>query len=434
MATMMFVVPPLAGHLNPATAVAGELAARGHRVVLVAHSGLVTQAPAGVELLELPVDPAGAAARAEGEAAAQRLRGVAALRFLWRDFLIPLGASMIDAVDEAMEKVRPDVLVADQQAIAASVVARRRGVPLAVLATTPAEFDDPYAGLDRVGVWVADQLRAFQAEHGLPTGEAAAGQETPSDPRFAGELILVCSVPGLLAAPPPPPARCVGSVTGPRPGEEFPWSWLDGDRPTVLISLGTVTRDAGRRFLRAAAEAAVTLAAERRRAARRAPRAVLVAPPGTADDLAATAPDDLLVRPRVPQLALLPHLSAVVCHAGNNTVCESLAHGLPLVVAPVRDDQPIIARQVERAGAGVRVPFARAGAREIATALASVLDDPGPRSAAAALREQFAAAGGAAAAATCVAELATRPKRPGEWAEPPVAEGGRLAQARSRAG
>jgi UDP:flavonoid glycosyltransferase YjiC (YdhE family) len=51
-------------------------------------------------------------------------------------------------------------------------------------------------------------------------------------------------------------------------------------------------------------------------------------------------------------------MSAVVCHGGHNTVCEAVAHGVPLVVTPIRDDQPIIARQVADAGAGIRLHFA----------------------------------------------------------------------------
>jgi len=75
-------------------------------------------------------------------------------------------------------------------------------------------------------------------------------------------------------------------------------------------------------------------------------QAVLIGPP------AGEAPPHILFAEHVPQLALLPHMSAVVCHGGHNTVCEAFAHGVPLVVTPIRDDQPIIARQVADAGAG----------------------------------------------------------------------------------
>lgn len=102
---------------------------------------------------------------------------------------------------------------------------------------------------------------------------------------------------------------------------------------------------------------------------------------------------------------MLPHLDAVVCHGGHNTVCEALAHGLPLVVAPVRDDQPIVAQQVADAGAGVRVRFGRPRADEIHDALCAVVDNGHHRSSARRIQASFAAAGGAAAAADRLEKL-----------------------------
>jgi UDP:flavonoid glycosyltransferase YjiC (YdhE family) len=81
-------------------------------------------------------------------------------------------------------------------------------------------------------------------------------------------------------------------------------------------------------------------------------------------------------------------------------VCETLAHGLPLVLAPIRDDQPVVADQVVRAGAGVRVRFGRVGPGELRAAVRQVLDEPLFRAAAGDIRRSFEAAGGASAAAT----------------------------------
>lgn len=126
-------------------------------------------------------------------------------------------------------------------------------------------------------------------------------------------------------------------------------------------------------------------------------RAVLVDPGGL---VGGRLPDHLLVRPHVPQLALLERLDAVVCHAGHNTVCEALWHGVPLVVAPIRDDQPIVAGQVVDAGAGVRLRFGRADAARIGAAVDAVLDPArGHRKAAEAVGESFRGAGGSASAA-----------------------------------
>jgi UDP:flavonoid glycosyltransferase YjiC (YdhE family) len=95
----------------------------------------------------------------------------------------------------------------------------------------------------------------------------------------------------------------------------------------------------------------------------------------------------------------------VVSHAGHNTVCEALAHAVPLVVAPIRDDQPVIAGQVVNAGAGVRVHFGRVGAADLRHAITTVLDDPTYRTAARRVQTSFADAGGATTAATHLEKL-----------------------------
>jgi UDP:flavonoid glycosyltransferase YjiC (YdhE family) len=109
--------------------------------------------------------------------------------------------------------------------------------------------------------------------------------------------------------------------------------------------------------------------------------------------------------PRVPQVAVLRRVDLVICHGGHNTVCEALAAGVPLVVAAVRDDQPFVADQVVRAGAGVRVRFGRVTVADLRAAVGTVLGDPGYREAAARLRIAFARAGGAPAAADRLAAL-----------------------------
>ncbi|OMI36018.1 glycosyltransferase [Streptomyces sparsogenes] len=126
----------------------------------------------------------------------------------------------------------------------------------------------------------------------------------------------------------------------------------------------------------------------------------------------------------VPQLPLLARVAAVVCHAGHNTVCEALWHGVPLVVAPIRDDQPVVAGQVVAAGAGVRVRFGRVTAAGLGEALDTVLYEPGCRAAAERVGASFRAAGGAAAAADHLERLAAS-AAPG--APPPVPQPGPVA-------
>ncbi|WP_435798502.1 glycosyltransferase [Streptomyces decoyicus] len=409
---MLFVVPPLAGHVNPTIAVAAELTARGHQVAWTGPAAALA-----------PLLPAGSLLYGAGDGDAadstdvlhgrwRDLRGIAALRFLWAEVLIPLARAMLPGVHTAVEAFAPDVLVADQQALAGPLVAHRHGLPWATSATTSAEFTRPFDGVPKVGEWVAQRIAALLAESGAPSGW---------DPRFSPHLVLVFSTPALIGdgGPPgdgarasgaagglpgaaarpggrshPPHYAFVGPAFGARPSaHDFPWHRLDPGRARVLVSLGTLNREAGARFYPAVLRAADALADRA--------QLILAAPV----DLAGTVPDHMLHQEYVPQLALLPHLDAVLCHGGHNTVCEALAHGLPLVVAPVRDDQPIVARQVTEAGAGVRVRFGRARADELHRALAAVLDDPAHRRAARRVQASFAAAGGARTAADRLEKL-----------------------------
>lgn len=382
MSRFLFVVPPLAGHTFPTVAVGRELTDRGHIVAWAGHPKYVAPLlPAGVTLL--PVDETLTKLRRRPHG----LRGAAAFRFLWQEFLIPLAHSMVPGTTAAVDEFRPDVMVVDQQTLAGALVAHRRGLPWATSATTSAELTDQFATMPRLAAWVRQCVDDFQVD--LDVAD-------PIDLRFSDQLVLAFTTETLVGPAGTFPGHYVfvGPSIGARAATPtFPWDWLDPARRHVLVSLGTVNPAAGRRFFATTVEAVAPLA-ERL-------QVILVASP----DMIESPSDHVLVRGFVPQLDLLPSLDAVVCHAGHNTVCETLAHSVPLVVAPIRDDQPVIARQVTDAGAGIRVHFGRVGSTELRNALTTLLDDPSYRAAARRVQTSFATAGGATAAADHLEKL-----------------------------
>lgn len=395
MSTFLFVVPPLVGHINPAVGVAAHLAAHGHRVAWACADPELLRRLAGEDAEVFPCS-----GRALGVDGAQRppdLRGPEALKFLWEWYLVPLAEAMAPGVRAAVEEFRPDVLVADQQAFAGGLVAEQLGVPWATSATTTAELSDTLAGLPGITAWMDTCLEELRARIGAASGTA--------DPRYSPHLVLAFSTPQFVG----PGARTgeriqyVGPSIAARPAAPgFPWEWLDTGRATVLVTLGTANTDVGARFLGECVKAV------RERADR--VQAVVVDPQGVLGGGAADGYDkDVLVVPSVPQLPLLERVDAVVCHAGHNTVCEALWHAVPLVVAPIRDDQPVVAGQVVDAGAGVRVRFGRVTAPKLGAALDAVLHEPGHRAAADRIRSAFRAAGGAPAAANHLKQLADGP-------------------------
>lgn len=391
MTRFLFVVPPLVGHVNPAVGVAAELTARGHDV---AWAG-VPEVVHGLTGPDAQVFACAVPQGVDGDVVARPagLRGAAALKFLWEQFLVPLGAAMVPGVVDAVTAFGPDVLVVDQQAFAGAVVAERLGLPWVTSATTSAELMGAYDGMPLVEAWVTGLFQDLRRR----TGDAEDGV----DPRFSPHLILAFTTTDLAghADSPGGPVCFVGPSIDARPSTtDFPWGWCDPSRRLVLASLGTANADAGTGFLTACREAL------RSRSDRL--QGVLVDPGGL---LGGPSLDpDLIVATHVPQVELLADCSAVICHAGHNTVCEALWHGVPLVVAPIRDDQPVVAGQVVSAGAGVRVRFGRTDAVRLGAALDAVLDVPSHREAAVRISRSFRAAGGASTAADHLDALLVR--------------------------
>jgi MGT family glycosyltransferase len=380
----LFVVPPLEGHTNPTVAVGRELMCRGHEVGWTGYPE-VTPALLPASAAFLPV--AARAPQAVVDAMAVRNLApptcAAGFRSFWDEFVLPIGRDMVPGAAAAVRAFVPDVVVADQHALAGAAVALRDGRVWATSATSSAELVDPLAGIPKVGEWLRRRMHGLLVEAGV--GEAAAVRV---DPRFSPHLVLAFTTNELVGATEPFPDHwaLVGPAVGVRPdGTPFPWEWLRGDRPVVLVTLGTVNWRAGARFFAVAAEALGLLDVQ----------VVMAAPPEVVPD----PPPNVLVVPRVPQVAVLRRVDLVVCHGGHNTVCEALAAGVPLVVAAVRDDQPFVADQVVRAGAGARVRFGRVTVADLRAAVGTVLGDPGYREAAARVRSSFARAGGAPVAA-----------------------------------
>lgn len=372
----LFVVPPLLGHVTPLRALAGALDRRGH---LIAWCGAE---PETSRLTGLgSVFPAGASGPFAVELRPAGLRGFAALKYLWETYQIPLAEEMLPGVLAAVERFEPDLLVSDQQALAGALAAKLTRTSWVTSASTPAALADPAPGLPKIAEWIRARQHELCARHGVG----------PSDLRLSPDLVLAFTIPELAGDA---GAHCVGAPRARPRTAEFPWAALDG-RPLVVVTLGTSNAPAGRRFLERAVRALADLPDV---------QGVVVDPAGE------LAGNGVLVRGDVPLPLLLSRTAVTVCHGGHNTVCESLEAGVPLVVAPIRDDQTVLAARVADLGAGVRVRFDRATADDLRQAITSVLTEPGYRAKAALLRRSLRATDGAETAADLLESLIARTK------------------------
>ncbi|MEV4846060.1 glycosyltransferase [Micromonospora matsumotoense] len=383
MARFLFVVLPVASHLNAPLAIGQALQAAGHEVAWCGpRSDLrpligpdATLYPTGKRYFRNGGDT-----------------GMASVRSLWEGHVLPVNRFIRDAVDQAVAHYRPDVAVVDQYAMAGALAAHRHGVKWATFCVGTLELTPPTRELPEFDEWVRSQLTRVWALTDLPVDETI-------DLRFSPYLVIGLTSTALTGTT-PLPARCVltGPALGHRPdAPAFAWDAWDPARRHVLVTVGTMAEHLARDFFQRILAATAPLADR--------VQVVLTA----SADVLPDPPPHVLVAPRVPVLELMPRLDAVVSHGGLGTVTEALAHGVPVVVAPIRHDHPMVARQVTDAGAGIEVPFGSATPAELTAALTAVLDEPGHRAQARRVGESFAAAGGAVAAARHLAALAGRP-------------------------
>jgi UDP:flavonoid glycosyltransferase YjiC (YdhE family) len=81
----------------------------------------------------------------------------------------------------------------------------------------------------------------------------------------------------------------------------------------------------------------------------------------------------------VPQRAVMPHATAMVCHGGSGTVTMGLAAGLPMALVPLFADQPWNAERVAAIGAGIALEDGVDALPGLADAVSRLIVDPAYR-------------------------------------------------------
>ncbi|GAC1642768.1 MAG: glycosyltransferase [Herpetosiphon sp.] len=106
-------------------------------------------------------------------------------------------------------------------------------------------------------------------------------------------------------------------------------------------------------------------------------------------------PANFTVRPTVPQLKLLEHVSMFITHGGMNSTMEALYYGIPLIVVPHMGEQTLTAKQVVDLGLGITlVNGTRSKAVELEQAVLAIQQNVGYSRQAHALQRQVRDAGG----------------------------------------
>jgi len=404
MARYLVYTSPARGHLYPVVPTLKELRRRGHEVAvrtLASEVGLLRE----LGFAAAPIDPA-----IEGKEHKdwQTRTSIGALQASLHVFFERARYEGPD-LRRAIEEEHPDALLIDINTWGAMAVAENAELPWATwcpyLLPVPSRDAPPFGlGLppargplgrlrDRLtgpvvlGIYnrLAPELDAVRAELGAPP----VGRIERAMLRAPLMLYMTAEPFEYPRSDWPESVRLIGPGIWDPPADPPPW--LDElDKPPVLVTCSTEFQNDGK-LIRTALEA---LAGE---------DVSVIATTAGVDPSSFTLPANARVERFVPHSPVLKRAACVISHGGMGITQKALASGVPVCVVPFGRDQFDVARHVEVAGAGTRLPASRLrpdrlreavreamGKKDGARRIAAVFDAAGgPRAATEALEKLF---------------------------------------------
>ncbi|NYF10254.1 MGT family glycosyltransferase [Leifsonia sp. AK011] len=410
MSTFLLCSTPVHGHVMPVLGIGRALVQRGHRVVLLTGSRFEKQArDAGLEFRALQ----GIADFDDRDADTylpdrNRYRGIARAQYDIKSIFVATIPDQFASVQAALINVVPDAILVDGAfaGVTPLLFGSAPRPPIVGVGVTPlsqssadvAPFGMGLAPLpgavgrlrNRFLGWLANRV-FFRETHALAK-------------RILAELGVV-SIPGsimdvsrsfdrflqLTPAELEYPRRDLGASTrfvGPVPSTPGAtavpewWPELDGTRPVVHVTQGTIDNVDLSRLIGPTVEALGSHRAD-------APLVVVTLGGRGRESLAplGTLPPNVRVADYLPYDKLLPLCDVVVTNGGFGGVLQALRAGVPVVVAGDTEDKPEVAARVAWAGVGVDLRTGRPDAAAVASAVNRVLTEKSFRSRAAELSE-----------------------------------------------
>lgn len=413
MASLIIASVPVHGHVTPLLPLARALVDRGDRVrVLTGSRFAAAVAATGAEFVPLPAE-----ADFDDRAVAdrfperERMSPVRAIAHDIEHVFVRPGVAQFAALQRLIADERADAVITDPTfaggALMVELPAHERP-PIIVAGALPLNLPAPHLapfglGLTPLG-GVAGRLRngilhAITARLFAPVD--AAGAEISRrvhgrPPRVPimqwmphADVIAQLTVPSFEYPRPDATARVqfVGPVsasdTGIHPLPDW-WGDLDGSRPVVHVTQGTLANADPSELIRPTIAAFADADA-----------LVIVATGGASIASVGPVPDNVRVAEFIPYAELMPRTAVMITNGGYGGAQFALRHGVPLVVAPGKEDKIEVAARIAWSGAGVRIRAQRPTPGEVRRAVDRVLRDGRYARSAARIGADIAAASGA---------------------------------------
>ena len=427
MSSILIATVPIHGHVTPLLAVARHFAQRGDRVRFVTGARFAEAVTAtGAEHIALPA-PADFDDRQDwNETFPERaaLKGPKAIAFDIVNVFVGPGRGQYDAIMAAHHDEPADVLLADPALVGADLVLghpRDERPPVVVCGVLPLMIGSrdtaPYGmGLTPlrgpIGRLRNAVLGAVAARTVFPEANRLADEMNRAIhgrarqypvfdwPRRAGASAQF-TVPEFEypRSDAPSTLHVVGPISATGSQAPLPpwWGDLDGSRPVIHVTQGTVANRDHRQIIAPALEG---LAGD--------DVLVVVSTGGRPVDTLPDLPANARAAAYLPYDELLPKTDVFVTNGGYGGVQYALRHSVPIVTSSGKEDKPEVAARVQWSGAAIRLNTETPSPDSVGKAVHRVLDDARYRTAAQTIGASMARSGGMTQLADIVDGLGVR--------------------------
>ena len=422
MTRFLFATFPVSGHVNPGLPIARELVARGHDVRWYS----TQRFRRAIESTGARWVPFRAATPIDEEWLAEQFPGrpeggIRQLQFDIENIFVNLIPGALLDLEHELARERADVIVSDNAFAAAGFVQERQGTAWAVYGINPLSIpsrDTAPFGLalmpssthvgrlrNRALTWLVDNVifrgarnryREIRRELRMPADESGIFN-------FArrSDLYLQGSVPSFEypRTDMPHQVRFIGAAIPQPPLGWHPPAWwgeLDGTRPVILVTQGTINNDYDqliRPAIRALAdENALVIVTTGSRPASEVGMDIL--------------PANVRVERFIPYAHLMSKVDLLVTNGGYGSIQIALAHGVPVVAIGKTEDKAEIANRVEWSGVGIGVKVLVPTEKQIRDAVRRVISTPTYAARAEAIRYEMSGLDAGSTGAELLEELA----------------------------
>ncbi|MEU0072499.1 nucleotide disphospho-sugar-binding domain-containing protein [Streptomyces sp. NPDC006332] len=394
MAKIIIAAPPITGELLPLLRLARGLAGRGHQITVVTGSRF----RADVENAGLAFTPVTGLAdfddRLVGEDP-ERMKltpGPDMLNYDWKHAFVDPIPDQHAVLQHLLEQDPDQYLISNvvwlgalPTAMGAPGLRPRRWVAVSAVPLTLSSDDTTFFGPVPVGPG-DDQKAANRAANAQFATMMQPAQDhlgevlrslgtTKTFPTFSDGIITVPDAAAVLTVPgfefergdAPDSVHLVGILpSGSAPDWNPPawWAELDGSRPVVVVTQGTVAN----RDLSELVEPTLTGLADL-------DVTVVAALGREVDALSIPVPANARVAEFIPFDVLLPKADLYITNGGNGGTQQAIAAGVPVIAAGLTEDKPAVAARVAHHGLGVDLQTATPTPEAVATAAQLVLKD-----------------------------------------------------------